>query len=636
MIKTPPILFVLLFIFCCTPQENKTSNSLKSNNEVVKLYEKTKLISRTKKDSLSHYHSLFSKFGDSEDKTVLAMYHNVNALQFKADLYFELAKNELKTSLQLAHKNSLVYADAIFELGVNYKKTTNYKEALNNYFKALKIYKKLNTASNVANVNAEIGEIYMIKNDSDLAKKYLTKSTDHLKADKINPVYLKASQTLANVYGMNGEFSKALEIDKEGVHLSDSIQSDFFKVTFLNNKANCFLYSGQLDSAKVYFDKCLKIDLKLGNKPHIADSYTNLSQWAFFSKDYPAAIGFMQKSIAIYKPLEDYRGLYTCFNVLSDIYFEASQPEKAYEAKKEALSFYKKLVDEKQVKSVSELEIVYQTEEKEKLLLQKTFTEKKRNITILVLTLLIMLIIIIAYLIYSAQRNKNKQLKKEQELNLALSQIETQNKLQNQRLEISRDLHDTIGAQLTFIISSIDNLKYGFTDVSSKVGNKLSYISTFTKDTIYELRDTIWAMNKDEITVEDLNARISNFITNANTAAEHINFSFISNLKEEQLTSFNSKTGMNIYRIIQEATNNAIKHAEASKINVEVQSEGNTINISIKDNGKGFDNETVEKGNGLQSIQKRAQDLKADLNIINLYPGTEIKLILNNTANDLL
>ena len=43
-----------------------------------------------------------------------------------------------------------------------------------------------------------------------------------------------------------------------------------------------------------------------------------------------------------------------------------------------------------------------------------------------------------------------------------VTDIETQNKLQEQRLRISRDLHDNIGAQLTFIISTIENLQFGF------------------------------------------------------------------------------------------------------------------------------------------------------------------------------
>jgi signal transduction histidine kinase len=86
---------------------------------------------------------------------------------------------------------------------------------------------------------------------------------------------------------------------------------------------------------------------------------------------------------------------------------------------------------------------------------------------------------------------QNRQLEQESQLKLAISKIETQNKLQQQRLDISRDLHDNIGAQLTFIISSVDNIKYGFEIENPNLNSKLDRISNFTKSTIVELRDTI-------------------------------------------------------------------------------------------------------------------------------------------------
>mgnify|MGYP000315454022 CR=1 FL=1 len=110
-----------------------------------------------------------------------------------------------------------------------------------------------------------------------------------------------------------------------------------------------------------------------------------------------------------------------------------------------------------------------------------------------------------------------KHLQKEIDLKAALATIKTQNRLQEQRLRISRDLHDNVGSQLTFIISSLDNLKYVTKDTNTKLKEKLSNISSFTSDTIYQLRDTIWAMNKNEISIEDLHTRILSFIEKAKT-----------------------------------------------------------------------------------------------------------------------
>jgi signal transduction histidine kinase len=218
-------------------------------------------------------------------------------------------------------------------------------------------------------------------------------------------------------------------------------------------------------------------------------------------------------------------------------------------------------------------------------------------------------------LFYSQQRLKYRQLHKEGELKTALAKIETQNRLQEQRLRISRDLHDNIGAQLTFIISSLDNLKYGFKDMGEKLSGKLSGISGFTSQTIYELRDTIWAMNKENITFEDLQARISNFIDQAKVASEKTSCSFeiASEVNKEHVLT--SVEGMNSYRVIQEAVNNALKYSEATKIDVKISEENDAISIAIKDNGKGFNRKEIEAGNGLNNMKKRARDLGANFSI---------------------
>ncbi|TYA76037.1 histidine kinase, partial [Seonamhaeicola marinus] len=140
---------------------------------------------------------------------------------------------------------------------------------------------------------------------------------------------------------------------------------------------------------------------------------------------------------------------------------------------------------------------------------EKELNINRKNMQLLGLGVLAIVLSVFGYLVYKQQKLKNKQLQKENQLKEALSKIETQNKLQDQRLRISRDLHDNIGAQLTFIISSIENLQYGFKISNTNLTNKLTGISSFTKDTINELRDTIWAMNKNEISLTDLQIRIS-------------------------------------------------------------------------------------------------------------------------------
>jgi signal transduction histidine kinase len=243
---------------------------------------------------------------------------------------------------------------------------------------------------------------------------------------------------------------------------------------------------------------------------------------------------------------------------------------------------------------------------------------------------LALVLALLGYLLYNQQKLKNHQLQKESELKQALIKIETQNRLQEQRLRISRDLHDNIGAQLTFIISSLDNLKYGFKDMDGKLSTKLDGISGFTSQTICELRDTIWAMNRNEITFEDLQVRISNFIDSAKIASEKTSFSFKIDSSVNSEHVFSSVHGMNIYRIIQEAVNNALKYSEGNTISVEISEEQKTYKVLIEDDGKGFDLDKFNRGNGLNNMNKRASELGTTLTINSIIgKGTKISFIVS-------
>lgn len=259
-----------------------------------------------------------------------------------------------------------------------------------------------------------------------------------------------------------------------------------------------------------------------------------------------------------------------------------------------------------------------------KLIAENQIKIDRQHLTILGITALAIIVTLTVFIFYSRQKLKTIRLEKEAELREALRLIETQNQLQQQRLQISRDLHDNIGSQLTFIISSLDNLKYGF-EIPTGLQGRLSGIHTFTKDTITELRDTIWAMNKDEISLLDLRTRISNFIEKAKTASKGIQFDFTTDSSIADSTSFSSLKGINLYRMIQEGINNALKHSDATMINVDISKSHNGYTICIKDNGNGFDTANINPGNGLANIKKRVAEIGGELAVITeTGVGTEI------------
>ncbi|WP_026452526.1 tetratricopeptide repeat-containing sensor histidine kinase [Aequorivita capsosiphonis] len=569
----------------------------------------------------------------SQEKKVIDSINNlyVQGLNIPQDSIVSLFQRNLNNAEKISYE--LGMADAYSQLSLVYGYQGKYEESTKNSIKGIKLYEKLNQLDRVADYYAEMG--YAMKyRDLELGLYYMQKGKNIAEAND----FKNELKDIYNNYGVlkeiNNELDSALFYFNKGLDIKLKLNDTIGVPYSWSNMAGVYGLQENFSKSREFFNKSLQRRLVWADSLGIAENYTQLGEVFMAEKKWKNAIPLMHKSLPIslkkrYQNLTQYN-----YKMLSDIYKKLRNTDSAlyyfeqYSVVKDSVHGIR--VQEK----IAALNIEFETEKKQnEILLQKTALAEKdlevrRKNTIIFGSLGLALVLgLLGYLLYNQQKLKNRQLQKESELKSALAKIEIQNKLQEQRLRISRDLHDNIGAQLTFIISSIDNLKYGFSDIGEKLGNKLSSISTFTSQTIYELRDTIWAMNKESITFEDLQARIANFIEHAKNASDSTEFSFNIDESVNVAQVFTSVEGMNIYRIIQEAVNNTLKYASADEIEVNISEKQNQYLIEIIDNGIGFDQDSVEMGNGLNNIKKRAREIRGTLEIISiLSKGTRIIL----------
>lgn len=539
-----------------------------------------------------------------------------------------------------------------------------------------KIYKRNLADSKTINYDYGIAESY-----ENLALVYYYQG-EYEQSHKYNVLAIKSFQTqnklnkVAKIYGELGYQMKrrnlpdAIQYMQKGIHIAEENKDEYELKALYDNYGYLQELNKVNDSAFYYYKKSLQLKRKTKDSVGIPYSLNKIGFLSLTEKKYDVAKKNFDEAYLIRRNIDDKIGIAENLNFYGSYYYKINDLEKSiqyfneaieyskkhnytyltqdnlqrisevYESNanyKEALNNFKKyIVYKDSISNVeirikqAELDSQFETEEKERQILLHRAQLAEKNMYIIIVCALLLLSILLGYFVYNRQKLKTVQLQKENELRDALLKIETQNKLQDQRLQISRDLHDNIGSQLTFIISSIDNLKYALGEDNPKVNEKLTKISSFTRETIVELRDTIWAMNKEEISVEDLETRISNFIENAKISLSGTQFNFISNLNSTQLKPFSSRDGMNIYRIIQESVNNAIKHANATEIEVKIKEFKNRISFEISDNGNGFNIAEIEAGNGLNSIQKRASELNTKAVIKSNQNGTVILFELNS------
>ncbi|RKD17060.1 hypothetical protein BCY91_02625 [Pelobium manganitolerans] len=202
---------------------------------------------------------------------------------------------------------------------------------------------------------------------------------------------------------------------------------------------------------------------------------------------------------------------------------------------------------------------------------------------------------------------------KEFEVQYVLNYAESVKRIQEQRLEISRDVHDNIGSQLTFIRSILDNLKSSPQFEDDALAPQLKELSDCCNDSITELRNTLWVLNSDEIHLEDLQHKMMNFIDKARAIKKTIRFATSFSFEENRIIS--SKQAVNIFRIFQEIINNALKHSGATAVSVKLTQNAGLLSLHVSDNGCGFDSEIGYKGYGLKNMVARVTAINGKLKL---------------------
>ena len=202
----------------------------------------------------------------------------------------------------------------------------------------------------------------------------------------------------------------------------------------------------------------------------------------------------------------------------------------------------------------------------------------------------------------------HQQRRREADAQLRLQQQEVralaaQLRLQHEKERIARDLHDHVGSQLSIIATSTD---YPGTDQAAKN----AAIGMYAREAIQSLRDTIWAIHQEQVSLAEFRIKLQQYMGRRQELVEGCRLVLRGNAHLPQM--LNSVQALNLFRIVQEALNNALKYAQASQITISCQlTDTHDLLLSIEDDGIGFLMSTVsdETHYGLLNMQRRATDL---------------------------
>ena len=182
----------------------------------------------------------------------------------------------------------------------------------------------------------------------------------------------------------------------------------------------------------------------------------------------------------------------------------------------------------------------------------------------------------------------------------------SRNELLELKSNISKDLHDDMGARLSLINLTLQ--QYFITKPASNKDHLIEECSVIIKQTISYLREMMNEMHGPPSMNEGYLSSIEklvNSIQNVNPIQFHFNHNNLEIL-------CNSTLEYHLYRITQELINNTLKYARANAIHIDVSIIENQLILFYEDDGIGFNPESSSKGNGIFNIKERVRNLDGE------------------------
>jgi len=198
--------------------------------------------------------------------------------------------------------------------------------------------------------------------------------------------------------------------------------------------------------------------------------------------------------------------------------------------------------------------------------------------------------------------------------------------LEQERLRISRDIHDDLGARITEIslASALAKTKASF---PASAASDFDHICNLSRELVAALYETVWAVNPENDNLDALGNYLCQMTNHLCENAQLPCRWSISELPGDLQVS--SQLRHNITMAVKEAVHNVIKHSKATEISLRVEFERGLLVISVQDNGCGFNMDQPASGNGLTNMRRRMSDIRGEC-VIESRPGggTRVQITL--------
>ena len=520
---------------------------------------------------------------------------------YSQQLIDALNKSALRSGDRLPYQAALYHtlAKAYHDKGL-------YEEALRFYLEGIRAAEALGNNAAVNDNKLGIANVYFARNEqtkaiaayNDLLATSGDEQLKHIVFKQLSVIYLNRKELApAQQYA-----EKALAFFRQSHQLKNELQAKLTLgiIAELNQQTGeaFSIYNEVKDNAQQhqFFDIYINAGQRLGE--------------LFIAKqDYESAKRLLSMVYANAIQWNDLNAQLKVLNTLRTLHATTGDYENAYALMTQYMGISREVLDRQNKKEVNELEIKYQTAQKEKEILNKQNElnhQETIKYSLLIGFLAILLPVIgLLYMYYQKLQAQSKlnatmeemnqqkitALLKDKELALLKASVSGQEK---ERKRIAGELHDSIGGNLAAIKLQLSNQA----DVTGLEG-----LIKQVDDTYHQVRDLSHDLIPQKFSNTGFTELIAGYLRQFDVPGNaRISFQAY---PPEEIDLIGTTLKVEIYKIMQELITNAQKHSQASKVEIQLTQLDGTLKLMFEDTGKGFSTETTRHGIGLQNIRER-------------------------------
>jgi signal transduction histidine kinase len=507
----------------------------------------------------------------------------------------------------VANKKPESQARICIHLSLAYYYLGKYDENVKYALQAIHLFDSLGNKSQLGTMYGELG-YQMKRRNLPQAFVYMRQGINVLEQINDAEALAKIYDNYGVLHEMNNRFDSALYFYTRALQLK-KLRNDTVGLPYsLNNIFALYMLMDKPDSALVYLRQSTVIRQQLNDMIGLAENYSYLGQF-YSSLNQPAnAIEWYQKSLDIALRHNYTYLVQSLYQALSVEYESQGNFQQALTFHKLFKQFNDSLINLESNKTIANLQVQYQTAEKERELeVKKQQLLREKSIRIFIISgSFVLFILLLVFFVNRMQINRRNE-----KIKIRNALIEGE---QAERNRLALELHDGIANDLNAVILTLNNDPAGENREKTLLKLKKAHQS------VRQLSHNLMPRSLKE---QGLDAALREL--QANFTVNNLSVDLQINGLQSTLSPF---IAFNIYRITQEALNNVVKHACASQVLIDVRLQQSKLMLTIEDNGKGLSDHTLsKKGIGLQNIDNRVKMMDGKWHMVSKAgEGTSIEI----------